>query len=40
MHGRGREREGNQKLENSLYVHYIGANTVILNCQRPLWEGD
>jgi hypothetical protein len=35
-----REREGNQKLEYGWCVHCRGANLVILNWQRPLWEGD
>jgi hypothetical protein len=37
---RNREREGNQKLEYGFCAHSIGANIVILNWQRPLWEGD
>jgi hypothetical protein len=34
VHGRNRERKGNLKLECG------GVNKVILNWQRPLWEGD
>jgi hypothetical protein len=34
------EREGNLKLECRSCVHCRGANIVILNWQRPLWEGD
>jgi hypothetical protein len=40
MHGRNREREGNLKLEYGLCTHLRGVNIVILNWQRPLWEGD
>jgi hypothetical protein len=40
MHGRNREREGNEKLECGQCAHCRGANIVILNWQRPLWEGD
>jgi hypothetical protein len=39
-HGRTREREGNLKLQCGWCAHCRGANKVILNCQRPLWEGD
>jgi hypothetical protein len=35
-----REMEGNLKLESVWYTPCIGANKVILNWQRPLWEGD
>jgi hypothetical protein len=38
MHGR--ERAGNLKLECGSCAHCRGANTVILNWLRPLWEGD
>jgi hypothetical protein len=38
--GGNREREGNPKLECDWCAHYRGANIVILNWQRPLWEGD
>jgi glycosyltransferase involved in cell wall biosynthesis len=37
VHGKNREREGNIKLK---YAHCRGVNIVILNLQRPLWEGD
>jgi hypothetical protein len=40
VHGRNREREGNLKLESVWYGHCRGAHTIILNWQRPLWEGD
>jgi hypothetical protein len=39
MHGRNKEREGNLKFECSWCAYCIGANTVILNWSRPLWEG-
>jgi hypothetical protein len=35
-----RERERNLKLEYGFCAHCRGANTVILNWQRPLWVGD
>jgi hypothetical protein len=34
VHWKNREREGNLKLQ------CVGVNIVILNWQRPLWEGD
>jgi hypothetical protein len=40
MHKRNKERKRNQKLECSRYAHYIEANIIILNWQRPLWEED
>jgi hypothetical protein len=40
MHGRNREREGNLKFECGWCAHCWGVNKVILNEQRPLWEGD
>jgi hypothetical protein len=40
VHGRNREREGNLKLECGWCAHYRRVNIVILNWQRPLWEGD
>jgi hypothetical protein len=35
-----REGERNQKLECGWCAHSIGTNIVILNGQRPLWEGE
>jgi hypothetical protein len=40
VHGRNREREGNVKLGCGWCAHCIGVNIVILNSQRPVWEGD
>jgi hypothetical protein len=37
---RNRERERNLKLESVWCDHCRGTNTVILNWQRSLWEGD
>jgi hypothetical protein len=37
---RDRARERNQKLECGAYAHCVGMNIVILNCLRPLWEGN
>jgi hypothetical protein len=37
---RNREREENLKLESVSCAHCRGANKVILNWQRPLWESD
>jgi hypothetical protein len=37
-HGRNRENKENLKLECGLCAHCRGANKVILNRQRPLWE--
>jgi hypothetical protein len=39
-HGRNREREGNLRLECGLCAHCRRVNKVILNWQKPLWEGD
>jgi hypothetical protein len=38
--GRNRERKGNLKLGCGRCAHCSGVNIVILNWQRPLWEGD
>jgi hypothetical protein len=40
VHRRNREREGNPKLECGWCANCRGVNIVILNWQRPLWEGD
>jgi hypothetical protein len=40
VYRRNREREGNLKLQSVWRAHSRGANKVILNRQRPLWEGD
>jgi hypothetical protein len=40
MHRKDRAREGNQKPEGVWCAHCIETNIVILNWQRPLWEGD
>jgi hypothetical protein len=40
MQRREREREENKKLECSQHDHSVRTNIVILNRQRPLWEGD
>jgi hypothetical protein len=40
MYKRNREREGNLKFECGWCAHCRGANIVILNWHRPLWEGD
>jgi hypothetical protein len=40
MHRKNREREENLKLECGWCAHCRGVNIVILNWQRPLWEGD
>jgi hypothetical protein len=40
MYRRNRERERNLKLESVSCAHWRGVNEVILNWQRPLWEGD
>jgi hypothetical protein len=40
MHGRDREKEANLKLECGWCAHCREVNIVILNWQRPLWEGD
>jgi hypothetical protein len=39
VYRKNREREGNLKLEGGWCAHWIEANTIILNWQRPLWEG-
>jgi hypothetical protein len=40
MHTGGIGTVGNPKLESVICAHCRGANKVILNWQRPLWEGD
>jgi hypothetical protein len=40
IYRRNREREGNLKLESVWCGHCRGANKVILNWQRSLWESD
>jgi hypothetical protein len=39
-HRRNQEREENLKLECGCCAYCRGVNKVILNWQRPLWEGD
>jgi hypothetical protein len=40
MQERDKEREGSVKLECGWCAQCRGANKVILNWQRPLWQGD
>jgi hypothetical protein len=40
VHGRNREREGNLRFECGCCAHCRRVNIVILNWQRPQWEGD